>query len=109
MMSLLIVFALDRALGALVLFNQSQEWWKKMMCELLPFKAEHYSLVIDQEINKSIKDWAIDGNAKIMEQTDAVSFFLDGRLMVCGGISEYWRGRGHVWVVFSEEAKYHFV
>lgn len=36
------------------------------------------------------------------------SAFLGEKLLMCGGVSEYWNGRGEAWVVLDPEHKCHF-
>ena len=79
------------------------------MSEVLKFKLEHLAPLLEQQMNASLKNWAETEYAEHMEKTDAVTFFHNGVPMVCGGISEYWKGRGHLWCIFNEESKEHFI
>lgn len=39
----------------------------------------------------------------------AYSIFVDGKILLCGGVTEYWKNRGEAWAVFHPECKSHFV
>lgn len=35
--------------------------------------------------------------------------FFDGKPIICGGVTEYWRNRGEAWAVVDPECRQHFV
>lgn len=81
------------------------------MFEHVPFKREHIVPLLDQPMNLGLRSHFLDsGLADTMEKTGvARTGLVDGIPMFCGGITDYWKDRGIVWIVFSEESKHHFV
>jgi hypothetical protein len=79
------------------------------MSELVKFKPDHLIPLLEQQINAPLKDWFMSGVVYDLEKSDAVSFIYKGEVMVCGGITKYWAGRGQLWAVFNENSKYNFV
>ncbi len=79
------------------------------MCEIILYRKEHLLDLLDQPINRSIKDWALGPGAAAMESEDSITILYKGQVMVCGGVSKIWEGRGIIWSIFSEDSKIHFV
>lgn len=71
--------------------------------EIIPFKAWHLELL-------GYRDHGLpQQTADLLESLDSVSILEGKTYLFCGGISEYWPGRGHVWSVFNPESKKNFV
>lgn len=79
------------------------------MCELVPFKLEHLEPLIKQRMNANLIDWYSSGRPKTLENSNSITIMIDGSPMFCGGVTEYWPGRGQLWSVFSEDSKNHFI
>lgn len=79
------------------------------MFEVLPFKKEHLDQLIGQPINAYLPEWIKQGHASEMEKSHSFTGFLDGSVMVCGGIISLWEGRGYLWAMFSELSKDRFL
>lgn len=80
------------------------------MYEIINFKEEHLKPLIGQSSNSSIPDWFTSGLAKGLEETNAVTIIYKDEVLACGGIRDYWNGRGQIWAVFNEvTAKKNFV
>ncbi len=75
------------------------------MFEIVPFKREHLEPLMLEKINAYLPEWVRKGHAAEMEKTNAVTIFVDGEIMACGGITEIWNGRGNLWGIFSEASK----
>lgn len=83
-----------------------------MMCkmfDLVPFKKEHLEPLAKQQINSYLPEWVRTGHAASMEKTFAFTGFVSGEIMVCGGITHLWTGRGELWSIFSETCKTNFL
>ena len=74
------------------------------MFELVPFKREHLEPLMVQKINAFLPQWIRDGQADLMEKTYSQSIIVEGEVMGCGGIIEFWRGRGQLWALFNERS-----
>lgn len=79
------------------------------MSELVKFKAAHLRPLLEQPVNAGLRDWFLSGVADQLEVTESASFVYKDEVMVCGGITKYWEGRGQLWTVFNENAKFNFV
>lgn len=49
-----------------------------------------------------------DQVASLENTPHACSVFVDGDLIVCGGVTEYWAGRGEAWAIFHPEGRKYF-
>lgn len=79
------------------------------MFESTPMRREHLIELTDQPMNAWVKNaFNVDKVDELIAQ-GAMSFIVDGKVMVCGGIANYWPGRGEAWTLFSEQSKYCFV
>ncbi len=74
------------------------------MYEIVKFKEEHLKPLIGQASNKCIPEWFSSGLAKNLEKTESVTVVYKEQILMCGGINEYWTGRGQLWAVFNEDA-----
>lgn len=74
------------------------------MFELIKFKEEHLRPLVGQSSNKCLPEWFSTGLSKSLESTDSASVVYGGQVLLCGGITKYWTGRGQLWVVFNEDA-----
>jgi hypothetical protein len=79
------------------------------MSELVPFRRWHLLKLLEEPMNKSMAPHFSHSDIERMEKIGSVSFIYKGELMVSGGISPYWAGRGQLWAMFSEKSKHHFV
>ena len=80
------------------------------MFELEPFKVEHLIHWMKQPQNYFLRDWFERGIPQRLENGKThFSGRVQGEVMVCGGFSEYWRGRCELWTVFNENSKQNFL
>lgn len=79
------------------------------MFERIPFKKEHLEPLMLQKINAYLPEWVRNGHALDMEKTYAFTGIVKGEIMICGGITEVWAGRGHLWSIFSDRAGANFL
>lgn len=77
---------------------------------LRPFVAKDILPLIDEPINVDHRAIFREGGlAEMAEVQGSFTGVVDGKVMVCGGISVYWPGRAHLWTMFSECSKENFV
>lgn len=79
------------------------------MFDLVPFKTDHLKPLAEQSINSYLPEWITSGHAEAMEKTLAFTGFVKGEVMVCGGVTHLWSGRGQLWSIFSERCKTNFL
>jgi hypothetical protein len=79
------------------------------MYKLIPFKKDHVIPLSTESINAYLPNWYTSGQAEEMEQTHAFTAMKGEDVMMCGGITELWPGRGHLWCILSEKTKTDFV
>lgn len=70
--------------------------------ELIKFKKEHLDFFTEDRISESKKH-------DIENMKYSFSILHKGAVLCCGGILEFWPGRGEAWIIFSEEARKHMV
>lgn len=80
------------------------------MFELVVMELEHIKGLIEEPMNFHLRDWYDSGWAEKLKQgTEAFSVLVNGEVMLCGGISPMWPGRGYLWTVLSSKIKEHSV
>lgn len=79
------------------------------MIEVVPFKVEHYDALTLQEGQTYVRDHLTPERAKTLEGPLAWSLVDGGRVLACGGVVEYWPGRGEAWALISNDCKSQFV
>jgi len=80
------------------------------MFERVPFEGKHLDRMIEQEINAGWRDkFKVPGIREWLETQNSVTGLWKGEPMVCGGITEYWPGRGHLWTVLDARSKDCFI
>lgn len=80
------------------------------MFELVPFQAAHVLPILAEENNAHWREkYETPGLTAWLESQCSFTGLLQGKPVVCGGITLYWPGRGHVWTIFSEISRNNFV
>lgn len=78
--------------------------------EIVKFKAEHMKAIIEQEAQRYLQKYITEENAILMEkQKLSFTMLVDGKPIACGGICEYWPGRGEIWVILDQHCKRQFL
>lgn len=81
------------------------------MFKLVPFKGEHIMEVLKDPINAAFVE--SHSRAELHQWLEAQDYsftgFLDDKVAVCGGITPYWPGRGHIWTMFNGETRENFL
>lgn len=72
-------------------------------------KAQDLQTLVDRK-GRSYIGRITDEQARALEMTSfAYSVFVDGKLELCGGVTEYWANRGEAWAVLDPNCKAHFL
>lgn len=81
------------------------------MIEVLRFKAEHMAYMKEQEATAYLKKYTTPEQDKLLETalSNTIVSKIDGRVLFCGGVVEYWPGRGEAWAIFDQNVKKEFV
>ncbi len=80
------------------------------MLEARPAELVHLEALVNEPMNHGLESWFKDGNAAMLiENTDAFSFFVNGELVMSGGLCRLWTGRAYLWTVLSEKIKQHSI
>lgn len=80
------------------------------MIRVVPYSVEHFEALKaaeGQHFAGAEFSWE---QAKHIEHSQAfTALSLDGRVLGCGGVVEYWKGRGEAWAFFSRDCKKEFL
>lgn len=80
------------------------------MFDIVKLRLEHLEAIISEPENRHLQPWLDSGYAKeLADAGGTASGFVNGELMVSGGFTPYWKGRAHLWCIFSEKSKDNFV
>ncbi len=82
------------------------------MIDVVKFEADHLMKLLEQETTEYIKPHVTRANAeKLALETYALTCISqeDGRVLLCGGVAEYWPGRGEAWAIVAKHCKKEFV
>ncbi len=80
------------------------------MSEIVKLKREHIEELAKEPENAFLKDWLTNGHAgEKLQEVDAVAGIVNENIVIIAGLTPYWKGRAHLWCVFSEKAKGNFV
>ena len=77
--------------------------------EIRKLKAEDVAALLALKASSLIGAEVLEEQAKSLENTlHAKSVFVDGNLIMCGGVTEYWSGRGEAWALFNPAGRKYF-
>lgn len=80
------------------------------MFEQIPFRKIHILPLLDQKINQGLRDHFLPTFADELEKEGkTITGLVNGEVMFCGGMTDYWKNRGIVWIVFNDKSKNCFV
>lgn len=79
------------------------------MFDIVNLQVKHLAQMAEEPMNEFVKLWPPEVLKSWEESGRSFSGFVNGQLMVCVGLAEYWDGRAHIWAVFSERAERPFV
>jgi hypothetical protein len=75
------------------------------MYKVVPFSEQHILPLLEQPINRGLKDFFLSGRARELETSGSVTLMRDGQVLLVGGVLPLWEGRGIVWCMFNEESR----
>lgn len=68
-------------------------------------KAEHFDELVEQKATSHLRAFVTKEHVEAMvESPHSYTAKSDGQVLACGGVKEYWPGRGEAWVVLSGSA-----
>lgn len=80
------------------------------MTKIIRFQKEHVEKIKQQDRDliegRGLTEVHYEGLAAF---PDSFSIEIDGRIVACCGLVEYWKGRGEVWAVIDRESGRYFV
>jgi RimJ/RimL family protein N-acetyltransferase len=77
--------------------------------QLVPYKAEHLTMLRAQEAQAYLGQFMDDNYARALEQTLSWTGFADGRVIGCFGVCEIWTNRALLWSYMDQSAGRHLV
>lgn len=82
------------------------------MIEIVPFKKEHMHELLREPHNHFLKTLLTEAQLEATEHTGLAQTVLrksTGKVLCCGGVTEYWPGRGECWCTFTQDCRSEFV
>ncbi len=82
------------------------------MIEVVSFKKEHMKELLAEPHNHYLGALLSDVQLEATEKTGMAQTVLrrsDKKVLCCGGVTEYWPGRGECWCTFTKDCKKEFV
>lgn len=80
------------------------------MFNVVQYRAEHLSFLVNDTFNAHIQEWIDNGYAKEMEREwRSGTIVVNGVVTLCGGVTDYWSGRAQLWTIFGEICKTNFL
>lgn len=82
------------------------------MIEVADFRKEFMQALMNEPHNVYLKPLIGEPQLKALEHAKLSYAILDAdtkQVLFCGGVSEYWKGRGECWAVFHAAVKKDFV
>ena len=74
------------------------------------FKAEHWNEIAEQEAMAYLRDYISPEMVQSLEKSKyAYTIRVDGRVVACVGVVEFWQGRGEAWTVIDRNCKREFI
>ena len=64
---------------------------------VIPFEASHLRLMTVQPSQQEVLQQVSDDCLAVLENTNAYTVVLDGIIVCCAGVVEYYKGRGEAW------------
>jgi hypothetical protein len=81
-----------------------------MTARYVEFKSEHLQKLLEEDAVSYLRPYFSENVTKTMEQAAHItSIEMNGKVVLCGGVSMYWPGRGEAWVFFDSSCKTNFV
>ena len=72
------------------------------MIEIVKFKAEHIQMLREQDATAYLTAYITPEHEKQLETcTHAYTGIVNGRVVTCAGVIEYWHDRGEAWAIMD--------
>lgn len=81
------------------------------MTELINFKKDHLLELLEEDNNHYLGGILSSPHAEAIENLGTAFTVMrdDGKVICCGGITDYWPGRGEIWCVFTKNCTKEFI
>lgn len=80
------------------------------MIEIVKFKAQHWHDIDEQEATMHLRVFFTSEQIEKLEDTRySYTAVSEGRVVACGGVFEYWPGRGEAWMEMAKTCKREFL
>lgn len=80
------------------------------MIEIVKFIPQHWKDLDEQDATVGLRKYLTEGHISLAAESPYSYTALDGdRIIGCGGVVEYWPGRGEAWAFLSRNCKREFV
>lgn len=78
--------------------------------DVVRFKAEHYFKLNEQEATSYVNAFMSEKAIKALENNEhSYSIFINGRLIACAGLVQFWHGRAEAWAMIDKDCRKEFV
>lgn len=77
--------------------------------EVVPLKIEHVSYLLSKPQNHTDKNFFPPHTIPRLEGNGFVTGLMNGVPAICGGVVEYWEGRGYAWCLFNPEIRQEWI
>lgn len=74
-----------------------------------PYKADDLFQMEEQDSTAWLSAYVSPAHAKALEGKMAYTGRVNGKIVVCAGLIEYWPGRAEAWACLSKDAGQHFL
>lgn len=70
---------------------------------VIPFEVSHLRLMKVQPAQQAVLQHVTDDFLSLLENTNAFTAVVDGEVIACAGVIEYYKGRGEAWSYLSAD------
>lgn len=77
--------------------------------KVVKYKTEHMKQLTEQDATAWMATYFTDEQAESLEVHESYTGFIDGKVVACAGIVEFWKGRGEVWAILDKCCSEHFL
>ena len=70
---------------------------------VIPFETTHLRLMKVQASQQAVLQHVTDNFLSLLENTNAFTAVIDGEIVACAGVIEYYKGRGEAWSYLSAD------
>ncbi len=70
---------------------------------IVPFETSHLRLMNVQPSQQAVLQHVTDDFLSLLQNTNAFTAIVDGEIVACAGVIEYYKGRGEAWSYLSSD------